>query len=93
MTWSVERSTGSAASFHAREFDTAVTRAVWVFDVDRAAIVLGSAQAIEHIDLDACRRLGVDVVRRRSGGGAVLLAPGSCTWVDVVVPRDDPRAN
>lgn len=61
-----------------------------MFDVDRAAIVLGSAQPIEHIDLDACRRFGVDVVRRRSGGGAVLLTPASCTWVDVVVPRDDP---
>ena len=34
----------------------------------------------------ACRRAGVDVVRRRSGGGAVLLRPGEVTWIDVIVP-------
>ena len=32
---------------------------------------------------------GIEVVRRRSGGGAVLLVPGEVLWVDVVVPRDD----
>jgi lipoate---protein ligase len=90
VTWSVERSTGRAAAFHARELDSASGRSVWVFDVDHAAIVLGSAQPIEHVDLDACRTHDVEVVRRRSGGGAVLVRPGSCTWVDVVVPRADP---
>ena len=38
-----------------------------------------------------CEAAGVDVVRRRSGGGVVLLVPGECLWLDVVVPRDDPR--
>ena len=38
------------------------------------------------LDLDACRDAGVDVVRRRSGGGAVLLVPGEMTWIDVIVP-------
>ena len=33
---------------------------------------------------------GVDVVRRRSGGGAVLVVPGDLLWVDVVVPAGDP---
>jgi len=32
----------------------------------------------------------VDVVRRRSGGGAVLLLPGEFVWLDVVVPANDP---
>jgi lipoate-protein ligase A len=31
------------------------------------------------------------VVRRRSGGGAVFVIPGECLWVDVLLPRDDPR--
>jgi lipoate---protein ligase len=31
----------------------------------------------------------IDVVVRRSGGGAVMLEPGRVLWVDVVVPRDD----
>jgi len=64
---------------------------LWWFEVDSPAIVLGSSQPIEHLDLDACRRDGVDVVRRRSGGGAVLMRPGESHWVDVLLPRDDPR--
>ncbi len=31
-----------------------------------------------------------DVVRRRSGGGAVWLDPQACTWIDVFVPAGDP---
>ena len=32
------------------------------------------------------------MVRRRSGGGAVLLVPRQHVWVDVVLPADDPLA-
>ena len=32
---------------------------------------------------------GVELVRRRSGGGAVYLAPGEQLWIDAWVPRDD----
>ena len=39
--------------------------------------------------LDACRRAGVDVVKRRSGGGVVLVEPGAMCWFDVVVPAGD----
>ena len=31
-------------------------------------------------------------MRRRSGGGAVLVAPGLQVWLDVFVPNDDPLA-
>lgn len=31
-----------------------------------------------------------DIVRRRSGGGAVWLDPDLCTWIDVFVPAGDP---
>jgi lipoate-protein ligase A len=55
---------------------------VWVFEVDRPALVLGSRQPlIEATD--------VEVVRRRSGGGAVYVEPSGTLWVDVVVPRGD----
>jgi lipoate---protein ligase len=60
-------------------------RRLWLFDVDRPAIVLGSGQRVDT-DLSAG---AVEVVRRRSGGGAVLLEPGGAVWVDVVVPRGD----
>ena len=79
---------GSAAGFHARSVPEPAARALWVFDVDRPALVLGSSQPLAHVDADACAAAGVEIVRRRSGGGAVLLRPGEVVWFDVIVPRD-----
>jgi lipoate-protein ligase A len=54
------------------------------------ALVLGSIQAESSVDADACTRAGIAVVRRRSGGGAVLVVPGELLWVDVILPAGDP---
>ena len=54
------------------------------------ALVLGSTQAESVVDMAACEAAGVAVVRRRSGGGVVLVGPGESAWVDVVVPMGDP---
>jgi len=89
--WEVERATGSAADFHARDLPLPPRRRVQVLDVDRPALVLGSTQPAAHVDAAAAAAAGVEVVRRRSGGGAVLLEPGGAVWVDVVVPPGDPR--
>lgn len=59
-------------------------------DIVGDALVMGSGQRADTVDLDACRIASVAVVRRRSGGGAVLVEPGAMTWFDVVVPADDP---
>jgi lipoate-protein ligase A len=85
--WQIEIDRGSAAAFHGREIPDPLEPTVWWFEVASAALVLGSSQPIEHIDLAACAARGIDVVRRRSGGGAVLLQPGDVTWVDVLIPR------
>lgn len=82
-----ERTT--ATELHARDL-AAGRRAVHVVEVTTPAIVLGSTQSIADVDGAAARAAGIDVVRRRSGGGAVLLAPGGQVWIDLVVPRDDP---
>ena len=58
--------------------------------VIRPAVVLGSTQPASDVDRAAAARAGYDVVRRRTGGGAVLAEPGTLAWVDVVVPRPDP---
>jgi lipoate-protein ligase A len=88
-SWSVEHHRGSAAAFHDRPLPDPAGRAVWVFEVDRPALVLGSAQSDADVDPDRAAAAGVELVRRRSGGGAVLLTPGDVLWVDVVVPRGD----
>lgn len=89
-SWTVERARGSAAAFHARDLLDPAARLVSLFEPDAPALVLGSAQPHESVDTAACVAAGVDVVRRRSGGGAVLLVPGDVLWVDVVVPVGDP---
>jgi lipoate-protein ligase A len=91
--WAVEVRRASASVLHARAMpgsDDAVA-SLWWCEVDRPALVLGSAQADTVVDAAACARAGVEVVRRRSGGGAVLLIPGEVVWVDVVLPATDPR--
>lgn len=88
--WAVEHRKGGAAHFHALPLPNPVRRSVWWFAIDQAALVLGSAQREDVVDAAAAARAGVEVVRRRSGGGAVLLVPGEVTWVDVIIPADDP---
>lgn len=88
--WQVEHHRGDAAGFHAREVPVDLGPSVWVFDVEAPALVLGSSQPEDHVDLDRARAAGIDVVRRRSGGGAVLLVPDEVVWVDVIVPVSSP---
>jgi len=62
---------------------------VWVHEVDRPAVVLGSTQSDDVVDRRMAATLGIDVVRRHSGGGAVLLVPGEVVWLDVILPVGD----
>jgi len=54
--------------------------------VDVATIVLGSTQDESLINASS----GVEIVRRRGGGGAVFLDAQCVTWIDLWIPRDDP---
>jgi lipoate---protein ligase len=65
---------------------------VWFPDVDRPTLVLGSTQPDSVVDRGRAEAARVDVVRRRTGGGAVLLQPGETVWADVFVPAGDPLA-
>jgi lipoate-protein ligase A len=86
----VERHEGRAAELHARPWPTPLTRTVWFLAAQAPAVVLGSAQPALDVDAAAAAADGIDVARRASGGGAVLLVPGHHLWVDVFVPRGDP---
>jgi lipoate-protein ligase A len=80
------RSSDSAAAFHARVVPEPASPELWWHEIDAPALVLGSSQDVSVVDTAACDRAGIEVVRRRSGGGAVLLVPGEMTWLDVIVP-------
>jgi lipoate-protein ligase A len=53
-------------------------------------LVLGSTQRVEIVRPQRAADASVEVVRRRGGGGAVLLRPGDHLWVEAWIPRDDP---
>jgi len=86
--WRLERVVAPAGAFHGRELPAG--RTVWSVDVPTPAAVLGSRQDASLLDADECARQGLEVVRRRSGGGLVLLRPGEHAWIDVVIGRGDP---
>lgn len=65
-------------------------RGVWLMRPVRPAIVVGSSQKLSDINTSFCDSNGIDVVRRRSGGGAVYVHPSDSLWIDVVIPRNDP---
>jgi lipoate---protein ligase len=88
--WLVRRVRGDAGTLHGLAVPAGTGREVWVLEAARPAVVLGSTQAESLVDAGAAAELGVDVVRRRSGGGAVLVVPDDMLWLDVVLPAGDP---
>ena len=88
--WSIERREGHAGDLHLLRDPDLPRRIARVLEVDRPAIVLGSAQRLDVVDAARAERAGVEVVRRRSGGGAVLLRPKEQVWIDLLVPAGDP---
>lgn len=83
-TWLVDEVHGTATDLFTRALPSVRTATRCV--VAAPAVVLGSTQPPSTVRPDA----GVEVVRRRSGGGAVWVAPGELVWFDVLVPRGDP---
>lgn len=81
-------STGDAGPFHHRPIPRPAEPTVWIHHVRRPALVLGSTQADDDVDVESATEAGVEVCRRRSGGGIVALHPGVECWIDVIVPRE-----
>jgi lipoate-protein ligase A len=79
--------------FDVERFRTAAGRVATAPEIPVATLVLGSTQPAELPFPDAVRARGVEVVRRRGGGGAVYLEPGDHLWMDAWIPRDDPLWN
>lgn len=58
--------------------------------VEHPTLVLGSTQPEDLVDHARLSEQGVQLRRRRGGGGAVFLPSNGCLWVDAWVPRVDP---
>lgn len=84
--WSVAHPAGTPQELHDLNPGANPGRLIWVMEPSRSALVLGSTQSGDVV-VDAS---SVDVARRRSGGGAVLVEPTHTLWIDVIVPSGDP---
>jgi len=87
----VTRWAGRAEALHARPIN--VANPLSVLHAVRPAIVLGRAQKVDDGFDERASAAGFGVTRRVSGGTAVVVGPGECAWVDVVVERDGPGWN
>jgi lipoate-protein ligase A len=87
--WDIDRQTLSAQAAHDLDLLSGSGRKVRIFVPTVPAVVLGSTQRDDIIDTAFVTARRLDVARRRSGGGAVLVDP-SVVWVDFAIARDDP---
>nr|WP_321457353.1 lipoate protein ligase C-terminal domain-containing protein [uncultured Cohaesibacter sp.] len=56
---------------------------------DRAAIIVGKFQSIKNeIDLEATKELGVEVIRRVTGGGAMFVEKGTAITYSLYAPTE-----
>ena len=86
----VEHVTADAATLHDFRPPETPHPTLVVGEVTAPALVLGSTQPDTHADPARAVAGGYEIVRRRSGGGSVWLAPGAQVWVDVWLPAGDP---
>lgn len=77
---------GSAVDFHARPLPTDPHPHIWWFIPKHSALVLGSTQDLSVVNSTECLKRGIEIVKRHSGGGAVLLSSETTVWIDVVLP-------
>ena len=86
-TWQRHDWQGTAADFHSLEPSS--ERGLWWCNVDTPALIVGSSQDVSAVDAVCAAEKGIDVVRRRSGGGIVFVHPSDSVWIDITIPRDD----
>jgi lipoate-protein ligase A len=94
--WKLLAETGASAALNLA-MDEVLTRRVaeemraatlrfWGWN--EAAVVLGRFQSVRNeVDLDAARELGVTVVRRMSGGGAMFVQPEKTITYSLYLPE------
>ncbi len=93
MTIPVQRFTLDAGAFHQLDPGAPSAPEIWINQVKRRSVVLGSRQRdpTGWLKVGRIGAQGVDVAARRSGGGLVFIEPETSVWVDVILPVDHPR--
>jgi lipoate-protein ligase A len=76
--------------FDVEQFRQELRRLAQPREATSATLVLGSTQDVELLARERVEERGIEVLRRRGGGGAVYLQPGDHLWIDAWVPRQDP---
>jgi lipoate-protein ligase A len=94
--WRIVRERRPAADLHAGSADALNSFGssgplVRILEATAPALVLGSHQDGSLFDADRAREAGIEVVRRCSGGTAVMVGPGRVLWVDFVIGAGDRR--
>ena len=88
--WRVERVSASAEAVHgfwpAPGDHLPLLRVV---DVLNPAVVLGSSTPVREYSVEAIAAGGYEVVRRGSGGGAVVVTPGDQLWLMLYLGSHD----
>ena len=87
--WEVVVRAGPAATLHGAS-PTPAHRQLRRCRARGMAVVLGSGQPATDVDPGRVAALGATVVRRRSGGGAVLVVPSEVVWMEAWLPAGDP---
>lgn len=67
-----------------------VPNTIRFFRWEPSAVSIGYFQSMEEVDIEACNRLGIDYVRRRTGGGAVYHDRDGELTYSLVVNEDNP---
>lgn len=76
-------------TFHHRDFGGTGRQLWWPRLPTTPLLVLGSTQPVTTVDSERLDVRNIDLVRRRSGGGAVLVGVDELFWFDLVIDRDD----
>lgn len=95
IRWEVSTSSGQAEAFHNRvpaetSAGNGVAHQLWIHHLPAPALVLGSTQPDELVRRARAETDGIEVCRRRSGGGLVFINPETDCWIDAIVPRSSP---
>jgi len=86
------RIVGRATDLHGRDPAADAVPSIAMLEVEGPTVVLGSTQRREVVLApEELAGRGVDLARRRSGGGLVWLSPGESVWIDVTIGADDER--